>query len=159
MSDTEQLRDFFFEAALVTYAGDGEKIPSEEIAPGFKGYRYVRGNHVYVDKYAVNGSGSFGQTVIWLDDRPTWFMQYNGFCHDKRAVAVVKQALREAYSRRLFIGGRGIKNLRVLDLSYGNSGGDTFYRFNGSDWVTDHADGKDAMIFWHDYRGGLVLKP
>lgn len=158
MDDTEQLKDFFFEAALATYAGDGEKIPSEEIAPGFEGYRFVRGNHVYVDKYAVNGSGSFGQTVIWLDDKPIWFMQYKGFCHDKRAITVVKQAMREAYAQRQFIGGRGIKTLRVDDLAYGNSGNGSIERFNGSDWVADHTDGKDAMVFWHDYRGGLIMK-
>lgn len=159
MTDAKELSDFFFEAALASYAGDGPKIPEEEISPGFKGYRFKRGSYVYVDKYAVFGTGSFGQSVIWCDSQPIWFMQYNGFCHEKRAIALVKKAMREAYSKRLFLGGRGIKRLREADLAYGNSGSEDIVRFNGSDWVVGCVDGREAMIFWHDYRGGFVAKP
>ncbi len=157
--DATALKGFFFEAALATYAGDGEKIPDEEIAPGFKGHRFVRGEYVYVDKYAVNGIQSFGQTVIWLDEMPVWFMQYHGFCHDKRASELVKKAMREAYMQRQFIGGRGIKHLRVDDLGYGNSGSNLIEKFNGVDWVTHYVDDKEFMTFWHDYGGGLIAKP
>lgn len=158
-AEVQAIKEFFFEAALATYAGSGPKMPIGQTPPGFKGYKFGRDRYLYQDIYSAVGTHhSFGQTVIWMDDKPIWFMQYHGFCRDKRASEVAKQAMRAAYVERQFIGGRGIKRLEQGNLQYGNNGMRSFGDFNGQDWVSEMKNGRDAMLFWHRYHGGLLTR-
>ncbi|MFA4955191.1 MAG: DUF5680 domain-containing protein [Patescibacteria group bacterium] len=157
MSDIDRLQNFFFAAASVTYAGNGPKFTDPE-RPGVKIYRFADDILRYVDEYYVNGAKSFGSTVIWQDDQPVWHMQYRGFCHDKQASELVKKAMRAAYQEHIFAGGRGV-DLIEGELKYHNVAMHSFGEFHGSDCVGTMTKGKDNLLFWHKYSGGLLVKP
>jgi hypothetical protein len=90
MTNTKELRRFFFEAALATYAGDAEKSTLADLL-GSKSLRYGRGPFLYVDMYFVNVTISCGQTLICHDAVPTWARQYRGYCTDKEVIGVLKR--------------------------------------------------------------------
>ncbi len=152
----KDLQDFFFDSAASGYAGDGPKVdfPHE---PGFMGYRIERGVYRYEDKYCVNGIFSCGRSLIWHKGQPIWFMHYSGFSQSEDASRLVKKSLRAAYAKRLFLGGRGVQELREGRLAYQNSPIGYFTKFRGQDFVTDLNDG-ETTLFTHDYSGGLLAE-
>jgi len=169
MVDINKLLDFFFEAGLATYAGDGATTSIAEL-PGSKVLRFGHGPFLYVDTYFVNGTVSCGQTLIWHDDIPVWTMQYRGYCLDKGAVGVLKQVLLQAYRMRRFNGGRGESHEAAGGLGeyrYHNwPTRNGFALFEGKEFI-DRLDRKRLpnapnpefwaeRVFMHEYAGGLL---
>ena len=76
-----EIREFFFDAALATYAGNAPKATIGEL-PGSKHYHFERDNLIYDDVYFTNGEYSGGSTVISIRAEPKpvtlWLMQYHG---------------------------------------------------------------------------------
>ncbi|MBI4385558.1 hypothetical protein HY573_01880 [Candidatus Parcubacteria bacterium] len=163
-----RLQEFFFEAALATYASGKEAAPFPELA-GAKCFLHQRGELCYGDVYLVNGEYSGGQTLIWVHGVPAWLMQYHGWCKsdDREVLTFLKQALVAAYAKSEFRGGRGPKmyteSVGDRTFLYGNKleGGD-FTRFLGGEGIYDkqlYDQGKrdrDSALFWHHYQGLLL---
>ncbi len=166
--NVQKLQEFFFEAALATYASGKKAEPFSELS-GTKHFCHQRGELCYKDIYVTNGEYSGGQTIILVNDSPAWLMQYYGWCKndDSEVLAFLKQALVTAYARDEFHGGRGPKiymaSVRDRTFIYGNKleGGD-FTRFLGGEGIYDkqlYDQGKrdrDSALFWHRYQGLLL---
>ncbi len=112
MTTAERLEEFFLEAAQATYAANTTADVRKGTLPGLpksKVYQYRKGELLYVDTYFTNGDYSGGQTLIWLNDKPAWLHQYQGWCvgDDKLILAFLKRALFQSYRMGTFAGGRG----------------------------------------------------
>ena len=86
-------------------------------------------------------------------------MHYGGF-YEKRAIPVLKAALRETYSKNEFVGGRGPQIFRDREhsLVYHNEPNSLlwgFERFRGLEEVFDVAENL-KKIGEHEYFGGLL---
>jgi len=153
---SEQLKAFFLEAALATYAATGKKAVKTTIVelPGSKVYRYERPDLglLYVDVYVTNGEWSGGQTTIFLNGQAVWLHQYHGWCKgdDKAVLDFLKRALLTAYEQGLFYGGRGAEEMEDGDLRYENfCNEEDGYFFEGKGDEEILGGGK---IFWHTYQ-------
>lgn len=172
----DRYQGFYFEASLATYVnGEAEKRTIHDL-PGSKSYRYEQGSLLFVDTYVTNGEHSCGNIYMWdreaWENKPFWYMQYGGWCKDDdpEVIACLKAALREAFVPRQFHGGRGPADYRVEGLrakhglTYINNGGIRspdclgfgFRQFQGRESICRPPDWK-AELFWHEYRGGLLV--
>jgi len=177
-----KLQEFFFEAALATYAGSAPKTSIEGL-PKSKVYRYERDNYMYIDTYFTNGEQSGGQTIIYIKPEgsptfvPAWIMQYHGWCKDDdpKVLAFLKEALRATYEEGVFHGGRGsvmfpfcgqVRTITNDDyLIYRNDAGRilpcAFHRFSGEERIyrshDKHATNGWKEVFWHRYQGMTLL--
>ena len=115
----EEVKRFFLEASLNTYAADAPKTTLEAL-PKSKELRYERGDFLYVDMYYSSGYKSGGQTVIWYKGNPVWIMQYQGWWQgdDERVILFLKHALKAADG---FVGGRGPEIFQKGSLEYRNN--------------------------------------
>lgn len=180
-----KLQEFFFEAALATYAGSAKKTTIEGL-PRSKVYRYERKEYLYIDTYFTNGEQSGGQTVIyvkrvkfvekipgvsvpeeyWL---PSWIMQYHGWCEgdNKEVLDFLKEVLSRTYRTRTFCGGRGklfgeVNSARCLE--YANNWTGTFDYFSGEERISKEDVPEDGTgletrdVFWHRYQGMTLLQ-
>jgi hypothetical protein len=177
------LQDFFFEAALATYAGNASKRSIEGL-PGSKVYRYEKGNYLYIDTYFTNGDQSGGQTIIYIKSFtnpvevygvsvqdpcwvPAWIMQYHGWCKndDKEVLDFLKEVLAKTYQTKSFCGGRGYPSFESIDdmLNYRNDWYGTFNQFDGEETIDKQVEDPEAMglertdVFWHRFQGMTLL--
>ncbi len=161
-----QMEDAFFEAMHIGYASeDKQKKTSIPELPGSKlVLPYVAGPWRVADTYLVTPAGprSGGMTVIWYEGVPVWMMQYLGQ-YDERAVPCLKAALRAAYSRKEFFGGRGPDEFTFGVYRYQNDidkrwrtdfQGSNF--FQGYEWV--EMPGRSGQkLGWHSYQGMMLV--
>lgn len=172
-----QIKDFFFEAALATYAG-GEKAKTNP-NDGSKFYSFQCRDYIYLDRFMVNGEYSGGQTVISFQAKPVWLMQYQGWCKndDREVLAFLKEVLRVSYEKKQFFGGRGAGDVSYRDGSlpsdpkrrnffyrnqeYGMGAGiqhEPFEKFIGHEQIEELTEeAKFERIFWHRYQGMLLI--
>lgn len=106
--DAAILRLVFFEAMLNGYAAGAQK-GTVAVLPGSKLVTYPEFSDWTVrDVYVVGPhGGSGGSTFIYHHESPVWMIQYRG-AYEKEAVPCLKAALRAAYEKREFWGGRGL---------------------------------------------------
>ena len=161
--DMAWFREFFFEGMLHGYASSAPRKPFPGL-PGSKCVTYERERHELklVDVWfaKLNSDSSHGMTVIWCSDIPVWMMHYGG-CYRQEARPFLKTALRDAYDKKLFRGGRGpirfggepgdrFRYFNVVDPNY-----DTFESFRGTERILTMEDHSLAGV--HHYHGGLML--
>lgn len=172
----EQLKQFFFEAALATYAS-GKKASQLPNRPWAKFFAHKGEGEfadlLYLDEYATNGESSGGSTLIASAEdpkHPLWIMQYQGWCKgdDPEVLGFLKVALLEAYRRGTFRGGRGpARYEQQIDegLSYENVlegatfGRDGFENFRGYEQIWRRPNCPPDILFWHRYQGMLLCEP
>lgn len=163
--NVQKLQEFFFEAALATYASGKKADPFLWLA-GAKHFRYQREEFCYIDTYVVNGEHSGGQTIIWVNGVTAWLMQYHGWCQNdnKEVLYFLKNALFTAYKRSEFHGGRGIPRLvsnSASNLVYENwpdmmvYTNHDFTHFAGREYIW-RKPMREKDIFWHRYQGLLL---
>lgn len=169
MPTLEQLKDCFFDCSLSAYPGGGHYEPSEEI-PGAKVFSILYGATLaYRDLYIANNHESGGITTISLvlprqKPFPLWMMQYEG-CEetgDKKVIMLLKEALKTAYEKKEFVGGRGPdffpwnESCNKWGLAYRNmpKGLNEFDRFSGTEKIIDR---KANIVFHHNYSGKLLV--
>ncbi len=156
--------EFFLEAAQRTYAADVPEVKNPNVS-GERGYRYERGELSYLDRYTVGTNGwSFGQTIIWQEDQPIWWMHYHGRARMPAVTGFLKDALMAAYVEGRFIGGRGPFAFHRAEISpslYLNRPrpSSTFVDFAGREEIIAAATTCDerAILFWHEYRGSALV--
>ena len=95
-------------------------------------------------------------TVVSFEDIPVWMMQYFGE-YDKEAIPCLKAALRVAYERKEFNGGRGPNLFRYGGCVYRNFPDDVRSipeYFSGSEEIRGTSS---TARGWHRYQGGLMI--
>jgi len=157
--DVGELMQFFFKGMSRRWIAGAPKITIDEL-PGAKAITFEEGELRLVDAYWVNGRNSFGLTVIWRNVVPVWHMQCHGW-YEERAIPVVNEALRRAYNRERFEGGRGTSDTTNEDgsLRYMNDPDWLFWefpKFHGSEGVQDRS-GDLRLIGNYEYSGGLLI--
>jgi hypothetical protein len=160
-----RLQAFYFEAALVTYAGNSPKSTIPDL-PGSHVYSYPRGRFLYVDQYYTCDDRSSGITFIYVDDQPVWTMSYEGQ-GSPTANIFLKIALTHAYQQGLFRGGRGPEEFwQTKPNQTKEDAGTLLYRndLHAGHGRFDHFSGRDSIIrmpsreeiYWHEYRGLIM---
>ena len=167
VATVERLKLFFFDCMLNGSLGDA---PRQDV-PGMPGYRKIEfeeGDLKFMDLYTRNlGTGkSHGLITIWLGNQPMWMMSANGE-FERRALPILKDALRKSYEAREFRGGRGPACMEALPLRYTNENSSlVFEGFSGHEttWERDPEEKLDniGLAVWHDigsqrYQGGLLV--
>ncbi|MDP3794884.1 MAG: hypothetical protein Q8R13_03085 [bacterium] len=147
----------FFDAMVHGWAAGAEKIPIPHM-PGAKGVAYQRGDWYVLDHYRTTpySGKSSGEIDIWYQDNLVWAMQFRGE-YEEQAIPLLKEALRDSYFLRRFVGGRGpvsFRRARFGTLVYINdydSRRNSFTDFRGREMIVDDLTG--AELGWHEYRG------
>lgn len=155
----KQTEDVFFEAMDAGYASEKKPNKTEVIElAGSKCITHVQLPWNVKDVYLVTplSQSSGGMTVIEYEDVPVWMMQYVG-SYDEEATPCLKAALRDAYTKRKFCGGRGTNRFKFEGMTYTNpcEKATQFYGFfRGEEQVR----GKDyRLLGWHAYQGGPMV--
>lgn len=155
----DQILPIFFAAMQDGYANDGN-VRKSTIAKfhGSKMILFNQGDFKVQDTYLVvpDSSYSSGQTVILYKNDPVWSMSYQGW-YDDAAIPFLKMALREAYCRQDFFGGRGPHFFAANGMAYINNvePPNDWWRFRGREEILA-PDGQN--IGWHEYQGLLLVK-
>ncbi|MBU1092488.1 hypothetical protein KJ836_02375 [Patescibacteria group bacterium] len=151
----EKVREFFFAGMIKGYASGAEAEPIPKL-PGFKGYRHSDEDGLtLLDYYAPSSTGfSAGSTIIWLDGIPIWLMTYEGW-YENCVTSLLKEALMEAYTKGVFLGGRGINRVAVDDgAEYINiDPGSNFCFFSGIEQIVHGGN----VLGTHSFRGGCLV--
>ncbi len=100
----------FCEAILAGYAGNGMSVRKIRLANGEKTniWQSRNGDWVVVDRWTTTtlSNWSAGTTTVLYKNQAVWWMSYGGW-YDKSVIPFLKEALKNAYKRGAFIGGRG----------------------------------------------------
>ncbi len=116
----KDIQEFFFEAMMQGYAGDGNVTRVFDM-PGFKRVEVNRGPWRCIDQWSSysDSNRSTGATFIWHQDIPVWDMHYGGW-YSPDVVWFLKAALKSSYERKLFYGCRGPNSFKIEGLEYSN---------------------------------------
>jgi hypothetical protein len=155
--DRERLISFFLEGMRAGYVSDAEPmaLPDE---PYSKVHVYERDGLLLKDRWrsAPGRIKSSGETMIWYNGVPLWWMSYYGQ-YAPVAIPLLKSALAEAYvTKREFIAGRGPLLFLGDTFTYINQPHETsnFDRFRGSERILE--DTSQLSRGYHDYMGGRL---
>jgi hypothetical protein len=149
----------FFEAMMDGYAGGNCKKSIKTKTPdGHVVIEFTTGDYKVVDDYRTtpHSSKSAGTTTILYKNDPIWWMCYGGF-YKKEVISFLKSALRRAYEKNEFSGGRGPRVWSDDDFIYSNETPRTtnFEWFSGREEIADHHS--DEILGMHDYWGMSLL--
>ena len=130
----DKVQEFFFKAMIQGWASGAPAVSFPEL-PGFEGYTFNppgQGLLSLRDCFTGAGEKFFGTTTIWREKNPIWMMHYQGW-YKKGAEPLLRRALLEAYSKGIFLGGRGLDMIDpATNLDYHNiSPGSRFTQFRG----------------------------
>ena len=127
---------FFFPAMLKGWVADAPEYRFLDM-DNYHGISFrdgPNGDFLLVESYtSTPGSDKFfGSIGIFYQDVPIWFMSYLGY-YEEKATSILKQALRLAYEKRNFLGGRGPRTFTLNSQRYWNNpaGSSTFRDFRG----------------------------
>lgn len=156
MVDMKEVQEFFFKAMIQGWACGVEKINMPNM-PGYKKIEFRDGNFYLADLYCVTPESdkSAGTTTIWVNGIPVWWMSFNGFYNEK-AIAFLKEALLDVYSKHIFLGGRGPRGFKGSGMTYiNNPWKNDFSDFEGKEEIL--VRGTRQSLGWHRYRGMSLL--
>ena len=150
---------FFFLAMEYGYANpDRQTTPIVEM-PGYKSIPFSYGDFRFLDVWMgdkVTGN-SLGLTTIWWQDKPVWFMSYDG-AYPKDVIPFLKRALAQNYGRGVFLGCRGPHSFidREQGLLYNNRvHRNHFIDFAGREEILDLEE--NTVIGYHEYKGRFLI--
>jgi len=164
-----EIQEFFFEVALLGYAGGGKFIREHTLLPE-KNFTYHDPNKhlLCIDSYRTNGEFSSEEMIIYFMKfgeaiwTPLWSMQYHGWCKvegKKKYIAFLKERLREAYEKKVFEGGRGYFHNANKKLFYSNEFHGGFEKCFGYEKIDELCDDTQIRnVFWHRYQCLLLFK-
>ena len=152
--DMEEVKRFFVEASLNTYAADAPKTAIEAL-PKSKAFYYERGSFLYIDLYFSSGKKRCGQAIIWYKGEPVGGMSYQGFWEgkDESIIPFLKRALRSSYQNGEFVGGRGPESYNEGALEYRNR----LWREKFEDFNGDEEIWQGAKLVFHRHYEGMAL--
>lgn len=158
MVDLDQVQEFFFKAMLAGWVAGAPEAEMPKM-PGYKSVSFRQEQFYLLDTYCINPDSrkSAGTTTIWYNDAPVWVMSYGGY-YPKKVLLFVKEALRVAYVREEFFGGRGPLRYKEWETPflYKNAPSrNIFSDFWGREVVYDQTTGR--QIGHHAYQGMSLL--
>jgi hypothetical protein len=151
------LQEFFLDAMRNGYAADVEKFGIPHMNHKGISYKSKDGKLYLIDAYCINKKTghSAGTTTIFEQGQPVWWMSYVG-CYQSGTTQYLKEALKFAYDRNLFYGGRGPHEFNISGYTYRNRlDYDSFDFFSGAESLFDI---NGNMVGIHHYHG-TVLGP
>jgi len=150
----QRIKEVFFEAMMDGYAGGLKRSAKYVSHDGYKTIEFFSGIHGVVDRYCVTPHSDFsaGTTTIFCLNAPVWWMTYSG-CYLPSVIPFLKKALRQAYEKSDFFGGRGPRFFSDGELTYSNfvEQSSTFERFSGEEQIINQHTG--VLLGWHKYSG------
>lgn len=155
--DTQKLQAFINASILATYAGNGKRL-KPEYKPGYIELEHRDGDWYYRDSFA-GFLRSWGQEIIWHQDKPVWSCAYGGgMCGEKaddaafanKTFGFLKQAFRADKGNKFRV--RGPAVLQDGDWQYKNDFSGDITNFSGHEEIS--FQGK--LVFTHDYFGGII---
>ncbi|MCX6712951.1 MAG: DUF5680 domain-containing protein [Candidatus Vogelbacteria bacterium] len=154
-----EVLDAFFDAMLAGYTAETKpaKVPVPEL-PGAKCTKFTQGRYQVIDLWwtGVDPRHSFGQTIITRDGVPIWQMGYAGW-YEPEAIPFLKEALRETYAKRIFLGGRGpVHYQKTLEYCNRIDIDQSWKKFQGREDVYQRSK-QSKLLGYHEYRGGLLI--
>lgn len=147
---------FFFRGMLHGWPSGRGKTDVPDM-PGYKKHEHVEGDFHIRDQYTRDEESgkSEGSTRIWYRRRVVWSMHYSGR-YEKRAIPLLKSALRRAYEHGHFNGGRGPKLFGSSGLIYSNIEiWWKFDKFSGHESIIDNE--QNTILGSHAYNGQLLI--
>lgn len=171
----EGAKEVFFAAMLDGYAG-GENRKSVKTL-FHNGYTKKvafcdpenHNGYVVIDEWHTNPDSdrSAGTTLITFLGDPVWWMSYDGE-YLEGAIEFLKRALKKAYERKLFLGGRGLASVLserfslnglTFKLGYKNVWDGDFQSFSGTEKIFQHplAGYDPEPIGYHRYCGQALI--
>ena len=152
----KEIIEVFFAAMQSGYATSPKKSTIAEL-PCSRVIEFKKGDFRVVDVWftAPGSSYSFGQTIIWYRNIPVWVMSYHGTYQDF-AIPFLKAALRNAYDKNVFCGGRGSSPFLADGFQYNNRVDCYDWRdFRGREEVFHFSS--NSRVGWHEYQGLLLI--
>lgn len=153
----QNLHAFLARATKATYAGGGKETDSWR--PGFKEMDYREEEWYYRDSY-TGFLKSWGQEVVWLNEKPFWTYLYGGgmsnnymnaeFAHE--TFDFLKKALSSGDKGASFQP-RGPKEFIDGTWEYGCKTHGNIESFHG----VEHIQYKGEIAFHHRFFGGTVV--
>lgn len=153
-------KEVFFAANLDGYVGNGERSIVTKTPDGYTTIEFEEGDYRVVDRYCTTPQSdkSAGTTTIFHKDIPIWWMCYGG-SYPPEVIPFLKAALKEAYQRKQFQGGRGPTTFSGEEgLIYFNTKETTanFQRFEGEERI--HRRGSSSWCLGtHKYWGMSLI--
>lgn len=151
-----KLNGFLGRASRATYAGGGGEV--EPWRKGFKELEYRENDWYYRDSYA-GYLRSWGQEVVWHNDKPAWTCLYGGGMTEgnmnsdlaDKTFSFLKKVLSSGDKETTFQP-RGPKELSEGDWQYQCEITGTIEQFSGHESISYNGD----VVFNHDFFGGIV---
>jgi hypothetical protein len=151
------LNGFLGRASKATYAGGGGE--TESWRTGFKELEYRERDLYYRDSYS-GFLRSWGQEVVWQNDKPVWSCLYGGGMTNKhldsefaeKTFSFLKNAL-SAGDKESAFQPRGPKELSDGDWQYECMVEGNIDKFSGHESISYNGE----VVFTHDFFGGLVI--
>ena len=156
--NAEELTQFWNKAATATWAGGGPEATSDT-RPGFKVLEYRDGDWLYQDSYS-GFLRSWGQEVIWYENKPVWSQIYGGGMVQKHmdpelasnAFRFLKQAISKGKDGEFSPRGPSVETNG--DFYYKCSWNGDVSRFNGYEQIYY----RGSKVFEHDFLGGFLIR-
>ncbi len=150
----EKITRFYFQASLSGFVNNG--VYSTDLEnPARYTFRKTIDEFTLEDVFTTHEGSRYaaGQTTIFLDKTPVWVMQYGGH-YLQAAIPCLQAALRGAYVKNLFIGGRGLELMIFGAYYYVNRAVGDFTEFKGREEIFDIVNVQSAG--YHTYQGWML---
>lgn len=152
-----ELNGFLGRASKATYAGGGGEV--EPWRKGFKELEYRENDWYYRDSY-TGYLRSWGQEVVWQNDKPAWTCLYGGGMAENhmdgnmadKTFTFLKQVL-SAGNKESTFQPRGPRELSVDSWKYQCKLEGDIKKFSGHEFISY----ENEIVFTHDFSGGLIV--
>lgn len=152
-----RLNGFLVRASRATYAGSGDE--TEPWCKGFKELEYREKDWCYRDSY-TGYLRSWGQEVVWHDDKPVWTCLYGGGMTENHmdtkladeTFAFLKKAL-SAGDKETAFQPRGQKKFSDGSWKYECVFEGSIDKFSGHEFISY----ENKVVFTHEFFGGMVV--
>lgn len=151
----EEIMKIFFMSKEEGWASGKKGEPL--MTAGFKKITFEHENYTVDDCWSntLDSNKSSGATTIWYKHFPVWQMQYMGW-YEKDVILFLKKCLMKAYSKKIFLGGRGLENVSKDKLFYLNTiFCNKFIDFSGEEKIYDTST--CDLLGCHKYQGMILI--
>jgi hypothetical protein len=153
-----ELNTFIGQASKSTYASGGGKV-EESWRKGFNELEHAEGDWYYRDSY-TGFLRSWGQEVVWYQDKPFWTCLYGGGMVDSHmddnfaneTFTFLKKVL-SAGEKESEFQPRGPKDFEEGDWAYHCELEGDIKKFKGNEFISHLGE----VVFTHEFQGGLVI--
>lgn len=149
--NSKLLEEIFFESMLSGYAKEksGSAIRGSTERRSFK-----KGPWLVLDEWCTTqtSDASGGSTTMFFEGKRVWMMHYFGN-YSHQAIPILKNALMDSYTNKIFNGGRGPSRFEDSNGVYSNHAeNNSITSFRGREEIRIGR----KLHGYHDYHGGIM---